>query len=559
MTTIRSDAETASPVTSRRGLLIGGAVAAVGVVFAARGAFRRGSAAAPLEASRGPRRGGELLVAFDGTAVSTFALDPHNSGFAPHNRVMRSIYDSLTRLLPDQSIGPWLAESWQISPDRKSYDFSLRRGVKFHDGTPFDAAALKANFDRLSDPKNALTSRPSLGPYLSSEVIAEDKLRVVLSEPYSPFLRDLSMTKLAIVSPSAVAKSGQTFAQNPVGTGPFRFAGLKPGIEIRLERNPDYHWAAGPDSRTGPAYLDKLTFKNVPEESTRVAVLQSGQVHAADLIPPQHLASIKSDPRFNVLEKELLNTNYALALNVAKAPWDDEEIRRAVRLSLDIDAIVRVIYLGTFPRAWSPLSPSMFGSAEKDLANSWRPDPARAKAILTQKGWIPGSDGVREKDGKRLTIKFIDSQGNREKRLDVVQLVRRQLADSGIALSIDSQPSGVTSAKLASNDFDLYGGASFHGDPDILRQSYVPGARSAASGNRVADPELNEWLIQAAREPDGTHRQELYRSAQRKIIEKTYSIPIYVLLYNVGVSKNAHGVSIDAHGFPEFSDAWLEA
>lgn len=101
-------------------------------------------------------------MAFDGTAVSTFALDPHNSGFAPHNRVMRSIYDSLTRLLPDQSIGPWLAESWQIAPDRKSYDFSLRRGVRFHDGTPFDAAALKANFDRLSEPKNALTSRPTV-------------------------------------------------------------------------------------------------------------------------------------------------------------------------------------------------------------------------------------------------------------------------------------------------------------------------------------------------------------------------------------------------------------
>ena len=325
--------------------------------------------------------------------------------------------------------------------------------MKFHDGTPFDAAAVKANFERLSLPSNALTSRTSLGPYQGSEVLAEDRLRVTLAEPFAPFLRNLSMTKLAIVSPTAVAKHGAVFAQNPVGTGPFRFAGLLAGTEIRLERNPDYAWGPANAAHSGPAHLEKLTFKNVPEESTRVAVLQSGQVHASDLIPPQNLAALKNDSRFTVLEKELLNTNYSLGLNVGKAPWDDEEIRLAVRLSLDIDAIVRVIYLGTFPRAWSPLSPSMFGSAEKELTNSWRPDPARALSILDRKGWKPGADGVREKDGKRLTIKFVDSQGNREKRLDVVQLVRRQLAASGIALSIDSQPAGVTSSKLATNDY----------------------------------------------------------------------------------------------------------
>jgi len=542
-------------------LLIAGAVATVGGAFAVRGALSRTNTKTDHAPSGGAatRTGGELLVAFDGAAVATFALDPQNSGFAPHNRVMRSIFDNLTLLLPDQSVGPWLAESWTVSADLKTYEFKLRRGVRFHDGTPFDAGALKANFERLALPSNALTSRTSLGPYQSSEVLAEDRLRVTLTEPFAPFLRNLSMTKLAIVSPTAAAKYGQVFAQNPVGTGPFRFAGLLPGTEIRLERNPDYQWGPSTAAHTGPAHLEKLTFKNVPEESTRVAVLQSGQVHASDLIPAQNLAALKRDDRFTVLEKELLNTNYSLALNVGKAPWDDEEIRLAVKLSLDIDAIVRVIYLGTFPRAWSPLSPSMFGSAEKDLANSWRFDAARASAILERKGWKPGADGVREKDGKRLTIKFVDSQGNREKRLDVVQLVRRQLAATGIALTIDSQPSGVISSKLATNEFDLYGGASFHGDPDILRQSYVPAARTVNSGNKVVDEELTDWLTRAARENDDRKRSELYRLAQRKIVEKSYAIPIYVLLYNLGVSRRAHGVGIDAHGFPEFYDAWLDA
>jgi len=554
-------AQSAPPLSSRRGLLIGGAVAAIGGAFAVRGAL---STTNPKDnhapsGSGVVRPGGELLVAFDGAAVATFALDPQNSGFAPHNRVMRSIFDNLTHLLPDQSVGPWLAESWTVSDDLKTFEFKLRRGVRFHDGTPFDAAALKANFERLALASNALTSRTSLGPYQSSEVLADDRLRVSLAQPFAPFLRNLSMTKLSIVSPTAVAKYGQVFAQNPVGTGPFRFAGLLPGTEIRLERNPEYAWGPPTAAHSGPAHIDKLTFKNVPEESTRVSVLQGGQVHAADLIPAQNLADLKQDPRFTVLEKELLNTNYSLALNVGRAPWDDEEIRLAVKLSLDIDSIVRVIYLGTFPRAWSPLSPSMFGSAEKDLANSWRSDPARAIAILNRKGWKPGADGVREKEGKRLTIKFVDSQGNREKRLDVVQLVRRQLAAVGIALSIDSQPAGVTSSKLATNEFDLYGGASFHGDPDILRQSYDPSARTVNSGNKIVDTELIDWLTRAAGEHDDAKRKELYRLVQRKIIDKSYSIPIYVLLYNLGVSKRAHGIGIDAHGFPEFYDAWLDA
>jgi peptide/nickel transport system substrate-binding protein len=538
-------------------LLIAGAVAAVGGAFAALG--RSSPKDNRVPSGGGVRTGGELLVAFDGAAVATFALDPQNSGFAPHNRVMRSIFDNLTHLLPDQTVGPWLAESWTVSDDLKTFEFKLRRGVRFHDGTPFDAAALKANFERLALPSNALTSRTSLGPYQSSEILAEDRLRVSLSQPFAPFLRNLSMTKLSIVSPTAVAKYGQVFAQNPVGTGPFRFAGSAPGTEIRLERNPEYAWGPPTAAHSGPAHLEKLTFKNVPEESTRVAVLQSGQVHASDLIPAQNLAELKQDERFAVLERELLNTNYSLALNVGKAPWDDEEIRLAVKLSLDIDAIVRVIYLGTFARAWSPLSPSMFGSAEKELANSWRSDPARAIAILERKGWKLGADGVREKDGKRLTIKFVDSQGNREKRLDVVQLVRRQLSAVGIALSIDSQPAGVTSSKLATNEFDLYGGASFHGDPDILRQSYDPAARTVNSGNKIVDAELIDWLNRAAGEQDDTKRKELYRLAQRKIIDKSYAIPIYVLLYNLGVSKRAHGIGIDAHGFPEFYDAWLDA
>lgn len=535
-------------VTTRRqfaGLLAGGVL----------GLAQRGHAAEPQAAASGGS--GVLQVGFDGAAVVRFVLDPHNSLFAPHNRVLRSIFDNLVVLQPDQSLAPWLATAWEISPDRTAYTFSLRRDVVFHDGTVFDAAAVKANFDRLAAPGAVLYARAEIGPYASAEVLAADRVRIHLHRPFEPLLRNLSSTKLAIVSPTAVARYGDVFGQKPVGTGPFRFTGLTQGTEIRLERNSAYHWAPPTAGHSGPAYVEKLIFKNVPEQATRVAALQSGQVQVADLIPSQYLAAVKADPDLHLLQKELLNTNYALSLNAQRAPWDDEEIRRAVRLSLDIGAIVRVVYLGTTPRAWSPLSPSLFASAEKELTASWKPDVRAAAAILDRKGWVAGADGVRVKDGKRLTISFIDTQGNREQRLDVIQLVRRQLAHIGIGFSIDSQPAGEYLQKIAEGDFDLAAGAQFADDPDVLRRYYVPAARTVGAGIKVNDPELSGWLEQAAEESDTTKRSALYIKAQHRIIDKEYAIPVYVLLYNLATSNGVTGITIDTHGFPIFHDARL--
>jgi peptide/nickel transport system substrate-binding protein len=518
-----------------------------------------GAHSVPSRAAPAPRQGGELQFALDGAAVVKFVLDPHNSGFAPHNRVFRSIFDSLVVLLPDQNVGPWLAQSWEIDPSQTSYTFRLRTDVRFHDGTRFDAAAVKANLDRIRDPNNALVALSDIGPYAGADMLADDTVRIRLSEPFAPLLRNLSKTTLGIVSPAALARYGDTIGQNPVGSGPFRFVSLVQGTEIRLARNPDYRWAPPTASHSGPAYLDGIVFRNVPEESTRVAALQSRQVHAADSIPPQNIAAIMGDPGLRLLQKELLNNNYTLYPNVARAPWDDEEIRQALRLSLDVDAIVRIIYLGTQPRAWAPLSPSIFASSDRELAGAWKPDYKQAAAILERKGWIAGSGGVREKDGKRLSVSFIDTQGNREKRLDVIQLVRRQLASSGFELTIDSQPAGTYVQKLSRNEFDLSGASQFGPDPDVLRRLHLPEGRDRSSVSKVDDPEISEWLKAGTHAADVEKRAELYAKVQHKLVLKTYAIPIYVLLYNIGTTDAVNGIDVDTHGFPQFHGAWLGA
>ncbi len=504
-----------------------------------------------------PKSGGELVFGFDGASLTQFELDPHKSAFAPHNRVFRSIYDSLVVLQSNQQFGPWLAKSWEISGDGRSYTFHLRDDVKFHDGTRFDAEAVKFNLDRIKDPKNALLALSDIGPYESSKVIDDFTVRVELSRPFAPLLANLSKSSLGIVSPAAVRQYGDQLGLHPVGTGPFRFKSVTPGTEIALERNPDYHWAAAGSAHDGPAWLDRLTFKNVPEEATRVAVLENGQAGAVDLIPPQNLVELKSSPKFHLVERELLNHNYSLYLNILREPWKDERVRDAFKRSLDIDAAVKTIYLGTAQRAWSPLSPSLL-AYDKSLEGSWKPDRAAAARALDELGWKPGPDGIRVKDGKRLTVSFLDTQGNREKRLDLITMFRRQLHDTGFDLRIDSVPYGSYLEKSGAGDFDLVAGSLFAPDPDVLRRIYATDGRSLLAVFKGASPELNQLLNDGAKTLATDERIQLYSKAQRLIVEKTFSIPVYVLIYPVAAANNVQGIAIDTHGFPVFNDAWIQ-
>ena len=328
-----------------------------------------------------PHVGGELVFGFDGASNTQFALDPHNSAFAPHARIIRSIFDSLVVLLPGHRFGPWLAKSWEVSGDGLSYTFHLRDDVKFHDGTRFDAAAVKYNLDRIKDPKNAFYGLSDIGSYDASRVIDDFTVQVQFSRPYSAFLANLSKPSLGIVSPAAAEKYGDGFLLHPVGTGPFKIKSITPGTEIALERNPDYRWGPPGAAHDGAAWLERLTFKNVPEEGTRVAVLENGQAGAVDLVPPQNLVQLRASQKFHLVERELLNHNYSLYLNVLRAPWQDARIRQAFKLSLDIEAAVKTIYLGTTARAWAPLSPSILGY-DKSLEGSWKPDRAAANRAV---------------------------------------------------------------------------------------------------------------------------------------------------------------------------------
>ena len=293
-----------------------------------------------------PVSGGKLSYAL---ATSPDTLDPHRSGLAVSTRVFRTIFDSLVVLDEENNIQPWLAKEWNVAEDGKSYTFKLRDDVKFHDGTPFNAEAVKYNFDRILNPETkAANSSALLAPYESSEVIEEFTVKVNLSTPSSSFLGNLSQAMLGIVSPTAVEEHGDQFGKNPVGTGPFKFVSWTENADIQVERNSDYNWGPTNVENKGQAYLDGVTFKIIPEEATRVGSVQSGQVLAAETIPPQNIVSLENDPNVQILKVNTRGLPYTLFFNQREEPWNNVDVRRAVLKAIDVDAILKTLYFDTY-------------------------------------------------------------------------------------------------------------------------------------------------------------------------------------------------------------------
>jgi peptide/nickel transport system substrate-binding protein len=261
---------------------------------------------------------GELTVAIRNIDYDTF--DPNVSSFTQAAYVFRNIFDRLIYIDENSNLVPWLATSWEANEDATAWTIELREGVTFQDGTPFDAEALKFNFERMVDP--ATQSRqagPLLGPYDRTEVLGEHTVQVHFTEPYALFSFALSSPFMGIVSPSAVQEAGDRFNQVLIGSGPFKFVSENPQIEVVLEKNPDYNW--GPQGlHEGAAYLDRLVFKFILEDETRLATLLTGETDIIDEIPPAQVDRMLQDPNFAVFGAPKVGIARSIFFQHRKAP-----------------------------------------------------------------------------------------------------------------------------------------------------------------------------------------------------------------------------------------------
>jgi len=497
--------------------------------------------------------GGTLVLGLDQEPPT---LDPHASPSAVTYQIIASVTECLLYKAPDGKLMPWLAESWTPSKDGRSVIFKLRRDVKFHDGTPFNADAVKFNFDRIVDPKfKAGGARAQLAGYAGAKVLDEFSVQVTFETPYAPFLTYAAAGTLSMVSPKAVRESGDAVHTRPVGSGPFLIKEYVAKDHTTMVRNPDYKRKAPWSERTGPALLDTVVWKFVPEAGTRVTTLESGETQGVYAVPAQALPRLEKNPAVRIEKAPWPGVPRIWLLNTTKPPMDDVKVRRAINYAIDKEAFLATVYKGTGLKAISPLTAVTLD--DPTLRAAYPFDVNKAKALLGEAGWQPGGDGIRTKGGQRLeiTLNAIEYGGGTD---PTAQLIQSLLHDVGIEVKIKAQ------ARPPWYE-DNYRCAT-HGPVMFLRSTDPDGVfalfhSSLVSSNFnwscVKNAKLDQLLEQGRREGDPAKRRAIYLSIAQLALDEALTVPLVDELSVWAFRANVQGVKYNFNAYPVLGDATL--
>src|SRR5258705_7646025 len=286
-----------------------------------------------------------------------------------------------------------IATSYEVMSPTK-VRFKLRPGVKFHDGTPLNAAAVKFTFERALRGNPPARWASLAGPLAGAEGVDDLTVDVTTREPYGPILRTLAMYCTGIVSPTAVQKIGEGFSRAPVGTGPFRFVEWKTNTHVILDRNPDY-WG-------DKALLDRVIFKVVPEEGARMIALQTGDADMVLLPSPAQLPALRKDPKFSVHETTGIRVVFA-GFHAGMPPLDDVRVRQALLHGVDRKSIVENIMEGSAGPGMGVVAPGGVGYKDMQVGKLFPVDRAKGQGLPAQAGWAPAPNGHLQKGGQRLS------------------------------------------------------------------------------------------------------------------------------------------------------------
>ncbi len=503
-----------------------------------------------VAACKGPSSPTRLVY---GLTLAPSGIDPHVNRSSELGIPLTSVYDTLVYKDPETGeFVPGLAERWEVSDDGLVYTFYLRRGVKFHDGTPFDAEAVRFNLERITSPDLASQkARFMLGPYDHVEVVDEYTARIILGAPFAPLLDSLSQVYLGMASPTAVEKWDADYQLHQVGTGPFIFAEYVPGDHLLLRRNPDYAW--GPSVyRHKTAQVDEIEFRFFTDPATRSPALETGEADVMGEIPPQDAVRLEASDGFRIEAVPIPGVSLMFFMNTTRPPLDDLRVRSALLCATDRRAIITTVFRDTSPVAYGPLAAITRGY-DPAVEGYYCYDPTQAAALLDGAGWSDSDgDGIRDRDGQPLTLDlYLMGWGYMP---EVGQLLAAQWAEVGI--QTNSQMLGgfpeavqvVAEGRHHLIPFNLSGG-----DPDILRQFFH--SQGGSNWSKVSDPQLDSWLEEAARTTDWNERAALYSRVQLRVMEQALVIPIRDYVNLNGVSERVQGLRFDAQGwFPWLID-----
>jgi peptide/nickel transport system substrate-binding protein len=477
-------------------------------------------------------RGGTLRIGMD---ADNTTMDPHRSTAAVDRQVYNNVYGKLVDIDARFGIVPQLAQSWEIKNGGLTYVFKLRRGVKFHDGTDFNAEIVKWNFDRMRDPALASPRRSEIAPVKDVKVVDPSTVEITLSTPFAPFLSVLSDRAGMMVSRAAVETLKDDFARHPVGTGPFQFVEWVKDDHLTLKRF-DGYWD------TGLPYLDELIYRPIPDSSVRFTAMRTGQIDVMHQIHPKDVAPAKAERGLRVSEIPSLWWQ-GIHLNNQVAPFNTRALRQALWYAVDRSVIQRVAYFGSGAPAWSPFPPGMWAQ-DRDFTD-WRRDVGKARARLAE-GGMPG--------GFAFTVKG----WNQPTQIQELQIVQAQLKDVGVEMKIELLEFGKLLADLNGHNFvALRLGWSGRPDPDGNAHVFLH-SKGGLNRVRYSNPKMDELLDQARMESDQARRKALYAQVTRLAAEDA---PYIWLHHDAEVKVWAERVK----GFEHISDGmirlkgvWLE-
>ena len=434
-------------------------------------------------------RGGTMRIAMD---ADNTTMDPHRSTAAVDRQVYNNVYGKLVDIDVKFGIVPQLAQSWDIKNGGLTYIFKLHRGVKFHDGTDFNADIVKWNFDRMRDPALASPRRSEIAPVKDVKVVDPYTVEITLSAPFTPFLSVLTDRAGMMVSKAAVEKFKDDFARNPVGTGPFRFVEWVKDDHMTLKRF-DGYW------EKGLPYLDEIIYRPIPDSSVRFTALRTGQVDFMHQIQSKDVAAARAERSLTVSEIPSLWWQ-GIHLNNQVAPFNNKAIRQAIWYAVDRNVIQRVVYYGQGAPAWSPFPPSMWAQ-DRDFSD-WKRDPAKVRAKLAE-GGMPS--------GFSFTIKG----WNQPSQIQELQIVQAQLKELGVDMKIELLEFGKLLADLNSHNFAaLRIGWSGRPDPDGNAHVFLH-SKGGLNRVRYSNPKMDELLDAARAEADEAKRKALYVQVTR--------------------------------------------
>lgn len=500
-----------------------------------------------------PRKGGSLIFGRGGDSVG---LDPAGRTDGESFNVTDHIYDNLVTFKPGSTeVIPNLAQKWDISKDGKSYTFHLTPNAKFHDGTPVNADAVVFSFKRQMDEKHEAYKFG--GPYAYLAAMGLDKLikdvvkvddltvRFDLVKPNAPFISTLGMQAFAIVSPTAVMKYKQDFAQNPVGSGPYKLKVWEKKQKIVLEANTEY-WGGAP-------HLKIIIFRSIPDNNTRLQEMMAGKLHVMDNPDSNHIKALEDRLKSKVKFAKApgFNVGY-LAVNHEKKPFDNVKVRKAIAHAINKKAIVDAVYNGYGIVAKNPMPPTMWGY--NDSIQDYEYNPEKAKALLKEAGlekgfttdlWAMPVPRPYMPDGRK-----------------VAEAIQGDLAKVGITVKIVSYDWGTYLKETSDgkHSMALLGWTGDIGDPDNFLYVLLDKDNAVKPAQNISfykSDKLHDLLIKAQVESDVKVRTKLYMDAQKVIHDDAALVPLAHSEDVLPMVASVENLVLDPTGRRRFADVWI--